>query len=55
MRKQTKTEHITVRLTKWEYEQLQSALKITGQNRNIFIENAILEKAQNITKYIKAK
>lgn len=53
MRKFTKTETISIRLTKWEMEQLLEATKITGQNKNNFIENAILEKAQNIIKYNK--
>lgn len=48
MRKKTKTRMIALRLTEWEYQELQNVLKITNQSQSTFIIIAILEKVQRI-------
>lgn len=48
MRKKTKTKMIALRLTEWEYQELQNILKITKQSQSTFITNAMLEKIQRI-------
>ena len=48
MRKKTKIKTISLRLTEWEYQELQKVLKITKQSQSTFITIAILEKIQRI-------
>ena len=48
MRKKTKIKTISLRLTEWEYQELQNVLKITKQSQSTFIIIAILEKIQRI-------
>ena len=46
--KKTKIKTISLRLTEWEYQELQNVLKITKQSQSTFITIAILEKIQRI-------
>ena len=48
MRKKTKTKVLNIRLSEWEYQELQNILKITKQSQSTFITNAMLEKIQRI-------
>lgn len=43
-----KEKRLTLRLNKWELEQLQKATEITGQSMSEFVRNAMLTKTQNI-------
>lgn len=48
MRKKTKIKTISLRLTEWEYQELQKVLKITQQSTSTFMTIAMLEKIQRI-------
>lgn len=48
MRKKTKTKVLNIRLSEWEYNELEKATKLTGQSMTSFLVMAMLEKAQRI-------
>ena len=48
MRKKTKTKVLNIRLSEWEFNELEKATKLTGQSKTSFIVMAMLEKVQRI-------
>lgn len=48
MRKKTKTRVLNIRLSEWEFNELEKATKLTGQNKTSFLVMAMLEKVQKI-------
>lgn len=50
MRKKTKTRVINIRLSEWEFNELEKATKLTGQSKTSFLVMAILEKAERVKK-----
>ena len=51
MRKKTKTKVLNIRLSEWEFNELEKATKLTGQSKTSFIVMAMLEKVQRIGDY----
>ena len=48
MRKKTKTKVLNIRLSEWEFNELEKATKLTGQSMTSFLVMAMIEKAQKI-------
>ena len=48
MRKKTKTRVLNIRLSEWELNELEKAIKLTGQSKTSFLIMAMLEKIQRI-------
>lgn len=48
MRKKTKTKVLNIRLSGWEFNELEKATKMTGQSKTSFLIMAMLEKVQKI-------
>lgn len=48
MRKKTKTKVLNIRLSEWEFNELERATKLTGQSKTSFLIMAMLEKMQEI-------
>jgi uncharacterized protein (DUF1778 family) len=48
MRKKTKTKVLNIRLSEWEFNELEKATKLTGQSKTSFLVMAMLEKVQKI-------
>lgn len=48
MRKKTKTKVLNIRLSEWEFNELEKATKMTGQGKTSFLIMAMLEKVQKI-------
>lgn len=48
MRKKTKTRKIDIRLSEWEFNELERVTKLTGQSKTSFLIMAMLEKIQKI-------
>lgn len=52
MRKKTKTKVLNIRLSEWEFNELEKATKLTGQSKTSFLVMAMLEKIQRIRREI---
>ena len=48
MRKKTRTKILNIRLSEWEFNELEKAIKLTGQSKTSFLLMAMLEKVQRI-------
>ena len=48
MRKKTKTRVLNIRLSEWEFNELEKATKLKGQSKTSFLVMAMLEKVQKI-------
>ena len=48
MRKKTKTRVLNIRLSEWEFNELEKATNLTGQSKTSFLIRAMLEKVQRI-------
>ena len=48
MRKKTKTKVLNIRLSEWEFNELEKATKLTGQSKTSFLIMAMREKVQRI-------
>ena len=48
MRKKTKTRVLNIRFSEWEFNELEKAIKLTGQSKTSFLVMAMLEKVQKI-------
>lgn len=48
MRKKTKTRVLNIRLSEWEFNELEKATKLTSQSKTSFLIMAMLEKVQKI-------
>lgn len=48
MRKKTKTRVLNIRLSEWEFNELEKVTKSTGQSKTSFLIMAMLEKVQKI-------
>ena len=49
MRKKTRTKILNIRLSEWEEQELNKAIKKNKKTKNSFVAMAILEKVQRIT------
>lgn len=48
MRKKTKIRVLNIRLSEWEFNELEKVTKMTGQSKTSFLVMAMLEKVQRI-------
>lgn len=48
MRKKTKTKVLNIRLSEWEFNELEKVTKMTDQSKTSFLVMAMLEKVQKI-------